>query len=166
MATDREDEDSAASVEIDDNKGLVGVDALHAAGVTGDKVTIAFVDSGLTSLDAALMNDLSGRNRILAVYDATSPPAIGSAEVTDYSGHGTHIVSLAASSYQQSGRYEGIAPDADLVIVKAFGADGAGSYLDVIAGIDWVISNQARYNIRVLNLSFSAPPNPTTGTTR
>ena len=33
-----------------------------------------------------------------------------------------------------------------------------GSYLDVIRGIDWVVAHKDEYNIRVLNLSFSAPP--------
>ena len=44
------------------------------------------------------------------------------------------------------------------MVIKAFDADGRGSYLDVIRGIDWVVANRDRYGIRVLNLSFSARP--------
>ena len=47
---------------------------------------------------------------------------------------------------------------ADLVIVKAFDGDGRGSYMDLIRGIDWVVQNKDAYEIRVLNLSFGAPP--------
>ena len=56
------------------------------------------------------------------------------------------------------GLFNGVAPNANLVVVKAFNANGAGSYLDVIRGIDWIVANRTQYNIRVLNLSFSAPP--------
>ena len=38
------------------------------------------------------------------------------------------------------------------------GADGGGTYADVIRGIDWAVTNKDAYNIRVLNCSFSAPP--------
>ena len=58
----------------------------------------------------------------------------------------------------RDGLYNGVAPDASLVVVKAFDRDGAGSYMDVIRGIDWVVPNKDAYDIRVLNLSFSAPP--------
>jgi serine protease AprX len=54
--------------------------------------------------------------------------------------------------------FPGIAPNAGLVVVKAFGAAGAGSYSDVIRGLDWVVTNRDRFGIRVVNLSFSAPP--------
>jgi serine protease AprX len=37
------------------------------------------------------------------------------------------------------------------------GADGVGLTSDVIAGIDWVIANKKRYNIRIINLSLGHP---------
>jgi serine protease AprX len=52
----------------------------------------------------------------------------------------------------------GIAPDANLVIVRAFDGTGAGSYTNVITGLNWIVANKNKYNIRVLNLSFGAPP--------
>ena len=58
----------------------------------------------------------------------------------------------------ESGMYNGIAPDATLVPVKAFDEQGRGSYADVIRAIDWVVQNKDAYNIRILNMSFSAPP--------
>ena len=77
---------------------------------------------------------------------------------TDTNGHGTHITSLIASSRKDgSGRYFGVAPDARIISIKAFGEDGSSSYATVIRGIDWVITNRTQYNIRVLNLSLGAP---------
>jgi subtilisin family serine protease len=37
------------------------------------------------------------------------------------------------------------------------GADGSGFTSDVITGIEWVVANRARYNIRVINLSVGHP---------
>jgi len=57
-----------------------------------------------------------------------------------------------------AGGYFGIAPKSNLVIVRAFNSDGAGTYANVIAGLNWIVANKAKYNIRVLNLSFGATP--------
>ena len=51
----------------------------------------------------------------------------------------------------------GIAPNANLVVVRAFDADGMGTYADVISAIQWIIEHREMYNIRVLNLFISAP---------
>ena len=47
-----------------------------------------------------------------------------------------------------TGKYNGIAPDADLVIVKAFDSHGCGTYADVIQGIEWIVANRDAYGIR------------------
>ncbi len=44
------------------------------------------------------------------------------------------------------------------MVVRAFDGKGAGRYVDVIAGLNWIVANKAKYNIRVLNLSFGAEP--------
>jgi serine protease AprX len=51
----------------------------------------------------------------------------------------------------------GIAPDVKLVNVRVLGANGTGWTSDVIAGLEWVIQNRAKYNIRVINLSLGHP---------
>ena len=73
----------------------------------------------------------------------------------DNYGHGTHLASIIGSRDKGIDRqYNGIAPGADLVIVKAFDKNGQGSYSNIIRGIAWVLENQDQYNIRVMNLSF------------
>ena len=42
--------------------------------------------------------------------------------------------------------------------MHAFNGTGAGRYVDVITGLNWIVANREKYNIRVLNLSFGAPP--------
>ncbi len=67
-------------------------------------------------------------------------------------------VVLNSSALDETGYYRGIAPDADLVAVKAFDARGQGTYANVIRGLDWIVTHKDDYGIRVVNLSFSAEP--------
>jgi serine protease AprX len=123
--------------------------------LTGRGVTIAVLDSGIRSW-TELLNDTAGSRRLLAQYDAVANSEIASTSNSDDCGHGTHLAAIATSSDRVA--YPGIAPDAGLVAVKAFGAAGAGSYSDVIRGLDWIVNNRDRFGIRVVNLSFSARP--------
>ncbi len=140
---------------------VVGVDALHRNGITGRGVTVAVVDSGLWS-HPHLTNDTRGKPRVLARFDAIANSAGG--EVFDESGHGTHMTSIIAHSGAETragiptGGYKGVAPDVNLVSVKAFDVAGQGDFLDIMRALQWVVDNREAYNIRVLNLSFSSRP--------
>ena len=94
---------------------------------------------------------------MLAQYDAIQARA-NPTNYDDAFGHGTHISSIIGNAAVAStGRYQGVAPGVNLVSVKALNNNGAGRYFDVIRGIQWIVSNKSRYDIRVLNLSLSAP---------
>ncbi len=78
-------------------------------------------------------------------------------DIDDWNGHGTHITSIMMSSGRtQAGRYQGVAPNANVVAVRAFEPDGSGTYLNVIKALDWIVSHRNQYDIRILNLSFGA----------
>ena len=79
--------------------------------------------------------------------------------IDDWSGHGTHVTSvIVGSRTTAAGRYQGVAPGADVVAIKTFEPDGSGRYIDVIRGIDLIVRHKDDYGIRVLNLSFSGTP--------
>lgn len=68
------------------------------------------------------------------------------------------IASGAAAANGVAPEYAGgIAPGSQLVNVRVLGADGTGLTSDVIAGLEWVVANRVRYNIRVINLSVGHP---------
>jgi len=140
---------------------VAGVDALHRQGITGKGVTVAVVDSGLWEHDA-LMKDTTGRNRVVARYDALAD-TVGN-EILDESGHGTHITSIIVNSGQTTdngrptGTYKGVAPDASLVAVKVLDREGLAHVLEIVRAIQWVVDHREKYNIRILNLSFAQTP--------
>ena len=140
---------------------VAGADALHRHGITGRGVTVAVLDSGLWEHES-LANNTTGESRILARYDAITN--IAGREAYDESGHGTHMTSVIAHNGptliegKPSGTFKGIAPDVDLVVIKAFDVEGQGDLLDIVRGIQWAVDNREKYNIRILNLSFAARP--------
>lgn len=149
---------------------LAGAEALHAQGVNGLLVTVAVLDTGYWK-HPALDTTALGLSRVLAQYDAFSDSrdssssgllgltSLGTSADTDSSGHGTHITGIMLNTQRSGdGRYFGIAPNANLVSVRAFDADGRGTYASVIRGIDWIVANKGVHRIRVLNLSFGATP--------
>ena len=86
----------------------------------------------------------------------------GDAQVTDAFGHGTHVAGIIAGNPAPADGVApdyagGIAPGAHLVNVRVLGADGSGFTSDVIDGIEWVVANRVRYNIRIINLSLGHP---------
>lgn len=138
----------------------VGADIFHRHGITGKGVGIAIIDSGMWE-HSALNQNTQGKNRLVASYDAIEDKL---SQMVDESGHGTHIASVLASSAPSkhnnvaTGSYQGVAPDASLIIVKAFDKAGQADYLDLVRAIQFVVDNHKRYNIQVLNLSFAAHP--------
>ena len=129
--------------------GLLGLGAVP--GVTGAGIVVAVIDSGIAPHPA-----LAGK--VIANVSLVT----GDPRVTDVFGHGTHVAGIIAGTGDAATRVTtlfngGIAPGAQLVNVRVLGADGSGLTSDVIAGIDWVIANRARYNIRVINLSLGHP---------
>lgn len=144
----------------------VGAKSLHADGITGAGVTVAVLDTGLWSSGGGknwLRKDYDGDERVLRTYDALTGVEGAAADARDDNGHGSHVASIILSSRKArgvggSGVWNGVAPGASLVVVKAFDEHGQGTYMDVIRGIDWIVRNKDAYGIRILNLSLSAPP--------
>ena len=109
----------------------------------GTGVNVAVLDTGV-----APVADLSGR--IVAAADFTSE-----GDGLDRYGHGTHMAGIIAGNGTTSkGNWTGVAPKAGIVSIKVAGVDGSTDVSVVIAGLQWAVANRARFNIKVLNLSY------------
>src|SRR5579872_885713 len=150
MATQRSSSQSSPVVtsSLRPTLGLLGVPtSTSVTGATG--VTVAVIDSGIAPND-----DFTGR--ITGFYDFTQG-GIPTTPYDDY-GHGTHIAGLIASSGKLSNyQYIGVAPDVHLVGLKVLDGQGQGKTSDVIKAIEYVVANQAKLNVQVINLSLGHP---------
>ncbi|GAB4456224.1 MAG: hypothetical protein OHK0029_13810 [Armatimonadaceae bacterium] len=125
--------------------------------VSGKGVTVAVLDTGIGD-----HKDLRGKggSRVLESVNFV-PDKKGKVpkNADDECGHGTHVAGIIAGDGSEStGKqyfrtFRGIAPEASLVDVRVLDETGQGTVSDVIAGIQWVLTNQKRYGIRVVNLS-------------
>ncbi len=137
-----------------------GIETLHAEGITGEGVTVAVIDSGLWE-HPRLTHDTRGNPRILARYNAIID---NEGHTHDDGGHGTHMSSIIAHSGPtlRDGKainsFKGVAPDANLVVVKVLNKAGYGHLFSLVRAVQWVVDNREAYNIRVLNLSFAQDP--------
>jgi len=139
---------SIVEMKVDKLHTGTGVDKVYK----GTGVIVGVIDSGIDwkHQDFRLDSDTT-KSRILFLYDVTTGKEFSQAQINneidgtpanvvdeqDYSGHGTHVASIAAGDGSASnGKYVGVAPEADLIIVKA-GDDGFPT-TNIISGIEYI----------------------------
>lgn len=118
----------------------------HERKIFGENIGVAVVDTGL-----CMHKDFTeGGNRILGFYDLIH----GRTEPYDDNGHGSHVAGIiGGNGFLSNRKYIGVAPKCNLVGIKVLDQKGDGNISDVLAGLQWIIDNKERYNIRVVNIS-------------
>lgn len=130
--------------------------------VSGKGIGVVVNDSGI---DGTHKDHEFGRNLVQNVLGTTNlnalePTLLPVSYVEDVintdsnSGHGTHVAgTVGGTGAMSSGKYEGVAPGADLI---GYGSGGALLILDGIGGFDYAITHQTEYNIRVITNSWGS----------
>jgi len=124
--------------------GVTGVPP--GLGLDGRGVGVATIDSGISAAHETI-----AAGRVVHWMDFVTHLDV---PYDDY-GHGTHVAGIIAANDADAAR-RGVAPGADLVVLKALDGTGTGKVSDVIAAVDYAIANRDRFNIRVINLSVAA----------
>ncbi len=151
--------------------------------IRGQGVTVAVLDSGIY-FDAAVRSELG--NVVTRQFvgqadfvDATCRTVtnergkqrlvgnqredfcwLGHADTSDGYGHGTAVASIIWNNFTDAntGVTLGVAPGASVLSVRVLDDNGVGSYETVIKGLQFIVKQQRRYGVKVLNLSISAQP--------
>jgi serine protease AprX len=148
----------------------IRADAVHVAGITGRGIGVAILDSGIDGLynpdvaypqyTIANVKVLYNQNDLFTFgKDAPKPIRKGATIVTPNIpnsetsvGHGTHVAGIVGGrGTAANGHYTGVAPGANLIGI------GTGDILFIffaLAGFDYILDNQQRYNIKVVNNSW------------
>lgn len=125
---------------------IIESDWAHERGYTGKGVGVAIVDTGI-----ALHRDfIEGGNRVTGFVDFVNHRT----EPYDDNGHGSHVAGIiGGNGFSSKGRYKGVAPECNLIGVKVLDHRGDGNISDVLAGLQWILDNRRKYNIRIVNIS-------------
>jgi serine protease AprX len=130
--------------------------------VTGKGIGVVVNDSGV---DGTHKDNEFGKNLVQNVLGSTNLNALEPSllpvtylenvpNTDNNSGHGTHVAgTVGGTGAMSGGKYEGVAPGADLI---GYGSGAALFVLDGIGGFDYAITNQAKYNIRVITNSWGS----------
>jgi len=112
----------------------------------GKGITIAVLDTGC-DIDHP---DL--QNRIIGGQNFTSDDGSDPLKFDDYNGHGTHVSGTIAASLNDNG-VAGVAPEANLLILKVLGENGSGQYDWIIQAINYAIDQK----VDIISMSLGGP---------
>lgn len=149
-------EDPYASLQY--STATVRADRVRSA-ATGAGVVVAVIDTGVQSTHPDLRPTVAGgatrvlRGTTFLTPDGGGPNLSGSPGTADSNGHGTHVAGIIAAARDNGIGVEGIAPDAQILPVRALDGSGFGWSSDVAASIMW--SHQQGAD--VINLSLAGP---------
>ena len=123
----------------------IDADLALAAGHVGAGVKVCVIDTGIDKDHPDLVGNVKGGINFVWQKGKIRPGAWD-----DDNGHGTHVAGVIAAVDNEIGVI-GVAPKASLYAAKALDRKGSGYVSDVIAAIQWAVSN----DIQVVNMSLS-----------
>ena len=145
--------------KLADSVPAIGGDISQKTGYTGKGMVVAILDTGLDTSHDAFQNGVNGAkytktdiqakilnnklhageisvdsvyksSKIPFAYDYSEPDT----NVAGGNSHGTHVAGIVGAN---GGKVTGVAPDAQLMILKIFKDDGSGAYdSDILAALD------------------------------
>ncbi len=121
----------------------------------GRGFTTVILDTGIDADHLFFGPDADGdgvADRIVYQYDFIDGDPIAA----DEDGHGTHVAGVIGS---QDETYPGMAPGADLIVLRLMDGEGAGDFTNVEDALNWIISNAFAYNIASVNMSLGDQEN-------
>jgi subtilisin family serine protease len=134
--------------------------SINGTVVTGDGIGVCVIDTGVDTNHSAIADNIVEQYCYCSSGGGCCPN--GASEDTnayDDNGHGTAVIGTIVSD---DATHKGIAPDADIMVVKAFDSGGSGSTSDVLSAITKCIDKADEHNIKVFSFSFGGSTHTST----
>ncbi|WP_175986717.1 S8 family peptidase [Bacillus sp. Marseille-Q1617] len=141
------DEMVADANEIPKGIDLIQAPSLWKNGYKGNEITVAVLDTGCD------VNHPDLKGKVKGWRNFTDDDSGAENNVTDYSGHGTHVAGTIAANEDGQGVI-GAAPLAELLVIKVLaGSRGSGKYDWIVNGIQYAIDQGAD----IISMSLGGP---------
>lgn len=126
--------------------------------LTGKGQTICIIDTGVNYTHADLggcfgSNSPTSQCKVVGGYDFCADDTACATQDNnplDVNGHGTHVSGIAAAN----GSLKGVAPEAQIVMVKAGNSTGSFPTTTIKSALEWCIGNATSLNISVISMSL------------
>lgn len=146
---------SGPSTALTEATALIGLDTFQIderfAGIDGHGFSIVVIDTG-ADLNHPFFGPDADDNGVAdrIVYHADFFGDRHSGQ--DGNGHGTHVASIAVS---QDPTHGGMAPGANLIVLRALNDLGVSTAASLESALQWVVAHVSEYNIASVNMSLS-----------
>lgn len=136
--------------QINVAKKIINVQSLYNQSIFGNEITVAVIDTGIyPHLDFLLP-----KNKIICFKDFVNNRNFA----YDDNGHGTFVAGVIGASGKLDAKYRGIAPNCNIISLKALDQNGETGAFTILQAMQWVFDNKDKYNIKVVCMSFGSNP--------
>lgn len=74
----------------------------------------------------------------------------------DDNGHGTFVCGALCGGGTVCGKFKGIDPNTNLIVIKALDGNGETGANSILSAMQWIFENRQRFNIRLVCMSFGS----------
>jgi len=140
--------DAIGSAATSQSLPLIHASEVHTAGITGDGVVVAVLDTGIDTNHPDLADDIA-YERCYLVAGSCGP---GAHPAEDDNGHGTNVSGIITSNGTTAPK--GVAPDAKIAAYKILAASGTGFFSDWLLALDDIINSHPEVDF--VNMSLQS----------
>jgi subtilisin family serine protease len=145
--------------QLQEGVPLVGGTDAASHGYDGAGVTVAVLDSGVDVTHVDLADSIVGEECFcFRCCPDGSDRQSGPGSVVDTEGHGTAVAGIITANGTLVG--PGVAPNADIFVIKVGSAAGSVTVSDLAAALDWLAANATSLGVDVVNASINFPAVP------
>ena len=129
-----------------------------APALNEDSLTVADIEKVLPKLNASSLypaasaEDLYRSEKVPFAFNYVDENLKASHDYDDQGDHGSHVAGIAAANACEGTSVVGVAPDAQVVVMKVFGANGGAYQDDLMAAIE----DALLLDVDVINMSLGA----------
>lgn len=126
---------------------IINLDVLKSKVVNNNNHTCVVIDTGIFSH----IDFLLGKNRLIKFIDLINQRNIP----YDDNGHGTFVSGILCGN-SIIDKYDGIDNSCNLIVIKALDNSGETTSVKILEGMQWILNNKDKYNIKVVCMSFGS----------